>query len=166
MKRPLRIGLTLLFTGLAVAYLVWKIDLHETIDTLLDADPWWFALAAGIMVGTALPMALRWQWLMRAQSLPDRFAWLTRAYFVSYTAGQVLPTSIGGDAMRVYETSRRHPGRTGDITAIAHDAAIVYPPGRAPYVLVVLTKGFQDEKTADSLIANISRDVYQYATRH
>jgi glycosyltransferase 2 family protein len=118
MKRPLRIGLTLLFTGLAVAYLVWKIDLHETIDTLLDADPWWFALAAGIMVGTALPMALRWQWLMRAQSLPDRFAWLTRAYFVSYTAGQVLPTSIGGDAMRVYETSRRHPGRTGDITAI------------------------------------------------
>lgn len=56
--------------------------------------------------------------------------------------------------------------KTGDITAIAHDAAIVYPPKRAPYVLVVLTKGFQDEKTADSLIANISRDVYQYATRH
>lgn len=55
--------------------------------------------------------------------------------------------------------------KTGDITAIAHDAAIVYPPGRAPYVLVVLTKGFQDEKVADSLIANISRDVYQYATR-
>jgi uncharacterized protein (TIRG00374 family) len=118
MKRSLRIPLTLLFTGLAIAYLVWKIDLHETIDTLLDADPWWFALAVVIMVGTALPMALRWQWLMRAQRLPDSFVWLTRAYFVSYTAGQILPTSIGGDAMRVYETSRRHGGRTADITAI------------------------------------------------
>ena len=118
MRRPVRIGLTLLFTGLALGYLVWKVDLGTTIDTLLDADPWWFALAVAIMIGTALPMALRWQWLMRAQRMDERFAWLTRAYFVSYTASQVLPTSIGGDAMRVYETARRHPGRTGDVTGI------------------------------------------------
>jgi len=30
----------------------------------------------------------------------------------------VLPTSIGGDAMRVFETAKRHPGRTGDVTSI------------------------------------------------
>jgi glycosyltransferase 2 family protein len=118
MKRPLRITLTLLLTGLALGYLVWKVDIRETVDTLLDADPWWFALSVGIMIGTALPMALRWQWLMRAQRMDDSFLWLTRAYFVSYTASQVLPTSIGGDAMRVYETARRHPGRTGDVTGI------------------------------------------------
>ena len=118
MKRPLRIVLTLALTGLALGYLVWKVDLGKTIDTLLDASPWWFALAVAIMIGTALPMALRWQWLMRAQGMHDTFGWLTRAYLVSYTASQVLPTSIGGDAMRVYETARRHPGRTADITAI------------------------------------------------
>ncbi|HEX9141139.1 MAG TPA: lysylphosphatidylglycerol synthase transmembrane domain-containing protein, partial [Gaiellaceae bacterium] len=44
--------------------------------------------------------------------------WLMRAYLVSYTAGQVLPTAVGGDASRVYETARRHPGRLGDLTAI------------------------------------------------
>ena len=118
MKRPLRIGGTLLLTGLALGYLVWKIDIHQTVDILVDASPWWFLLAVGIMIGTALPMALRWQWLMRAQRMEESFGWLTRAYFVSYTASQVLPTSIGGDAMRVYETARRHPGRTADVTAI------------------------------------------------
>ena len=118
MNKPIRIGLTLLLTGLALAYLVWKIDLGQTIDTLLDASPWWFALSVAIMIGTALPMALRWQWLMRAQGMDDTFRWLTRAYLTSYTASQVLPTSIGGDAMRVYETSRRHGGRTADVTAI------------------------------------------------
>ena len=41
-----------------------------------------------------------------------------RAYLVSYTAGQVLPTAVGGDASRVYETARRHSGRLGDLTAI------------------------------------------------
>ena len=118
MKRPLRIGLTVLVTCLAIGYLVWKVDIHAIVDTLLDANPWWFLLSVTIMIGTALPMALRWQWLMRAQGMPDTFAWLTRAYFVSYTASQVLPTSIGGDAMRVFETAKRHPGRTGDVTSI------------------------------------------------
>ena len=33
--------------------------------------------------------------------------------------------------------------KTGDITGIHHDAAIVYPPGEAPYVLVVLTQGYR-----------------------
>ena len=118
MRRTLRVVLTVLLTGLAIAYLAWKIDLDTTVDVLLDADPWWFALAAAIMILTALPMALRWQWMMRAQGMPDGFLWLTRAYFVSYTASQILPTAIGGDAVRVVETARRHPGRLGDVTAI------------------------------------------------
>jgi glycosyltransferase 2 family protein len=46
----------------------------------------------------------------------EPLSWLTRTYFVSYAAGQVLPTSIGGDAVRVFETARRHPGRAGLIT--------------------------------------------------
>jgi len=34
--------------------------------------------------------------------------------------------------------------KTGEITAVSHDAAIVYPAGRKPYVLVVLTRGIAD----------------------
>jgi len=51
--------------------------------------------------------------------------------------------------------------KTGSITKINHDAAIVYPSGRKPYVLVVLTRGIEDEKRAHSLIADISRVVYE-----
>jgi len=50
--------------------------------------------------------------------------------------------------------------KTGDITGIHHDAAIVYPPGEAPYVLVVLTRGYKDEKEANQVIAEISRVVW------
>jgi uncharacterized protein (TIRG00374 family) len=63
-------------------------------------------------------MAWRWQKLLAARGVHERLPWLNRAYFVSYTAGQVLPTAVGGDASRVYETARRHPGRLGDLTAI------------------------------------------------
>lgn len=51
--------------------------------------------------------------------------------------------------------------KTGDITGVHHDAAIVYPPGEKPYVLVVLTDGFQDEKAANRTIAEISRVIWE-----
>ena len=54
--------------------------------------------------------------------------------------------------------------KTGSITKIRHDAAIVYPEGRSPYILIVLTKGIEDEKKSDKLIADISRAVYQSIT--
>lgn len=54
--------------------------------------------------------------------------------------------------------------KTGNITAVAHDAAIVYPAARAPYVLVVLTRGIPDRRAAHALIAEISRLVHEHAT--
>jgi hypothetical protein len=106
----------LLVTGLCVAYIAWKIDLGTTIDVLRDADLGYFALATAIMVVSTVPLAWRWQRLLDAKRIDEPLGWLTRTYFVSYTAGQVLPTSIGGDAVRVFETARRHSGQTGLIT--------------------------------------------------
>ena len=53
--------------------------------------------------------------------------------------------------------------KTGEITGVSHDAAVVYPPGRKPYVLVVLTKGIRDGKASGALIADISRLVWNHA---
>ena len=115
MKRSLRVGLTLLVTALCAAYVVWRIDVGRTVDILRDTNLGYFLLALVITVSTTWPMALRWKWLLDAKAIRDRIGWLTRAYFVSYAASQVLPTAIGGDAARIYETSKRHPGNTGTI---------------------------------------------------
>ena len=115
MRRLFRLVLTLAVTGLAVAYLVWKIDVSRTWNILSSASVGWFLLALGIMAMTVWPMAWRWRRLLLAQGIEDRLAWLVRSYFTSYTAGQILPTSIGGDAMRIFETSRRHSGRAAPV---------------------------------------------------
>ncbi|MFN0119049.1 MAG: serine hydrolase [Blastocatellia bacterium] len=51
--------------------------------------------------------------------------------------------------------------KTGSITRHNHDAAIVFPPGRKPYVIVVLTRGIADEKRSHKLIAGISGVVWK-----
>ena len=54
--------------------------------------------------------------------------------------------------------------KTGEITAVSHDGGIVYLPGRAPYVLVVLTRGVRRGAASAELIADISRIVHAHVT--
>ncbi|HZO97808.1 MAG TPA: lysylphosphatidylglycerol synthase transmembrane domain-containing protein [Gaiellaceae bacterium] len=108
--RAFRLGATLVVTGVAALYIVSKIDVSRTAHIIGSADPWWLALSLALTVGTVPPQAWRWQLLLRVRGVTESFVWLQRAYFVSYAVGQVLPTSVGGDASRIFETTRRHPG--------------------------------------------------------
>ena len=109
-SRWFRLFGTLVVVGLAAAYIVSKIDLGRTAHTIGSASPGWLVLSAVLTVVTVPPQAFRWKLLLRARGVDESVGWLTRAYFVSYAVGQVLPTGVGGDASRIYETTRRHPG--------------------------------------------------------
>jgi beta-lactamase class A len=52
--------------------------------------------------------------------------------------------------------------KTGQISGVLHDAAVVYPPAQSAYVLVVLTRNVPDERVARTLIADLSRLVYEH----
>jgi glycosyltransferase 2 family protein len=114
-SKTIRVVLTLAVTALCTAYVIWKIDVGRTLELLVDADLGYLAAAIAVMVVTTWPLALRWKWLLDAKAIHEGVNWLTRTYFVSYAFNQVLPTGIGGDASRIYETARRHPGNTGTI---------------------------------------------------
>ena len=53
--------------------------------------------------------------------------------------------------------------KTGNITRINHDAAIVF--GTRPYVLVLLVRGIEDQKKSAALMAELSRAVYEATAR-
>ena len=109
-SRWVRLGGTLVVTGLAALYILSKVNVGKTAHIIGAASLWWLALSTVLTVITVPPQAWRWQLLLRARGIKDTLGWLTRAYYVSYAVGQVLPTAVGGDASRIYETTRRHPG--------------------------------------------------------
>ncbi len=49
--------------------------------------------------------------------------------------------------------------KTGEITKIHHDAAIVF--AKRPYVLVILVRGLADKKDSAALMSEISKSLYQ-----
>jgi uncharacterized membrane protein YbhN (UPF0104 family) len=115
MRKLARVLATLAVTGACTAYILWKIDLGKTGHVLASTRLGWLGLSLAIMVGSVWPMAWRWRRLLAARGVEERLRWLVRAYFTAYAVGQVLPTALGGDPMRMFETSRRHPGFGGPI---------------------------------------------------
>lgn len=65
-----------------------------------------------------------------------------------------IPASARAEGTRV-------GNKTGSITGILHDGAIVTPPGRGPYVLVILTEGYLDKEVGSAVMADLSRIVWE-----
>jgi beta-lactamase class A len=53
--------------------------------------------------------------------------------------------------------------KTGEITGIHHDAAIVFAP--RPFVLVILVKGIEDKGKSSALMAAITKAIYEAAPK-
>jgi uncharacterized protein (TIRG00374 family) len=111
----LRAAATLLVTGLATAYILWRIDLGRTGHVLAHASVGWWLASCAIWFVSVWPLSWRWLKLLASSGVHERLGWLVRTTFVAYAAAQVLPTSLGGDASRIYETARRNPGSRGPV---------------------------------------------------
>ena len=112
----MRIALQVAVSGGVLAILLVQVDVGETFERVRSSDPGWVALAFVAFLGPTWLMAWRWQILLRSQGIEEPLGWLTRMYFVAYAASQVLPTSMGGDAVRIVEHARRRPQAKAQVT--------------------------------------------------
>jgi Lysylphosphatidylglycerol synthase TM region len=108
-SRGARLAIQLALSAAVIAYLLWKIDLGETANHIRGSSPLYLAAAVAIWTATLAPMAWRWQVLLASKGIHEPLRWLTKLYFIGYAASQLLPTSIGGDAVRILEHARRRP---------------------------------------------------------
>jgi glycosyltransferase 2 family protein len=117
LSRPLRVALQLLVSAAIIAYLLWQIDVGRTIDLIGSSNGLDLLAAYAIFLATTWGMAWRWQALLASKGIDEPLGWLTKLYFVGYAAGQVLPTAIGGDAVRIAAHARRRPDAKAEAAA-------------------------------------------------
>jgi uncharacterized protein (TIRG00374 family) len=117
LPRPARIALQILVSVGIVVYLLWQIDVGKTVDLIAGANGLYLLAALAIFVATTWGMAWRWKLLLGSKGIHEPIRWLTSLYFIGYAAGQVLPTGIGGDAVRIVKHSRRRPDAKGEAAA-------------------------------------------------
>lgn len=82
---------------------------------------------------------------------PASCAWMRDVLFAQ-AWNDAIPTGL--------PAGTRIAHKTGNITAVEHDAALVYPERGPAYVLVVLTSGVASQEQAKTLIADVARIVH------
>jgi uncharacterized membrane protein YbhN (UPF0104 family) len=88
-------------------YLVRRLDLDQLRNNLFAVDPWMFLLALAL-VGVQT-FILNGRWMLIMHSLDVSIEWLAgmRILMISLWFNQVLPSSAGGDVVRIWLLRRR-----------------------------------------------------------
>lgn len=106
MKKRLSLILRILVTVALLGWIVVIIDVPRMLDVLRRADIGLLALALVACVCGILIMTVRWQQLLKVQRIPLSFPRATSLYFIGFFFNNFLPTSIGGDVVRIYKASK------------------------------------------------------------
>jgi uncharacterized membrane protein YbhN (UPF0104 family) len=101
----IRIGLSLIM----LAVLIWQVphfEVSEVIPELTVRSALWLALSAVFTLIGVVLSALRWQKVLEALDLHPRLGRLVSHYLAGQFVSNVLPTTIGGDVLRVSRLSK------------------------------------------------------------
>jgi len=87
----------------------------------------WFLFAIGIKLVGILANILRWKLLLDGQGLKFDLKWLTASYFVGRFFGIVMPSTLGLDGWRLYDTIRvtRKPVECTTVIAVERVIGLV-----------------------------------------
>lgn len=137
MRRGRRVAVQLALSAAIIGYLLWQIDVGKTAEYVASSDPLYLLPAVAIFIATVWPLAWRWQILLASKGLHEPLGWLTKVYFISYAASQVLPATVGGDAVRIVEHARRRPTSKGEAAGAVLMERVVGAAG----ILILVTVG-------------------------
>ena len=98
----IRIGITVALTG----FVMWRLDLRAFMDRLTSFDPGWTALAFLTVFAAIVVSAWKWGLILRRRGYPLPYGRLLNHYFVGLFFNNVLPTTVGGDAVRAWGTTK------------------------------------------------------------
>lgn len=102
-KKWIAVALKVLVSGGIIWLLVGAIDLDAAKDRILAAKPG-FLLAAGAAFGLQIIIVVgRWQVVMQAMNVRLPFLQTFGISWIGIFFNQALPSSVGGDAVRIYK---------------------------------------------------------------
>lgn len=99
-------------------YIFNTIDLPGFGRTLAQADGRWLAAAIGVMIVSVVLRAIRWQILLHDIGVAVSTGELTVIYFIGALFNNLLPSGVGGDAIRMLELNRHTQRGSDTVTSV------------------------------------------------
>jgi glycosyltransferase 2 family protein len=124
---PLKTGhragllLRLAVSAALIAWILARTPFHEVAAAFRSADPRWILAALALSPFGYLASVRRWRLLIRAQGGDATLPFLVRSFLVGVFFNNFLPSTIGGDTVRVLDTARTGVGRAKAVAIVFVD---------------------------------------------
>lgn len=105
-------------------YLLSNVELSKVKDNLLHADPFYIFLALLTPYIGFFVTSLRWKGLLAVQGVPVRQPVLFRSCMIAVFFNQLLPSTIGGDVVRIYDSWKAGATRAVAVSTIFIDRVL------------------------------------------
>ena len=115
------------------------IDLRAFLEVIKQANPWWLLAALiTMMIGVVL-RAFRWRILLEAIGVSVSIGELTAIYFIGFLFNNLLPSGLGGDAIRMLELNRHSERGSDTVTSVVVDRFLGLSALQAIALVALLT---------------------------
>ena len=115
---PWRRVLRIVVSVALLALLLFSIDWSTVPAYAERLTPTLAVLVVAIFAAQLAISSWKWQWALRIHRLDYAYPFLTRVLVIGFFLNNFLPTSIGGDAYRVYRTLPATPPRSRAVSAV------------------------------------------------
>ncbi|MEI6668260.1 MAG: lysylphosphatidylglycerol synthase transmembrane domain-containing protein [Acidobacteriota bacterium] len=123
-RRVVTLLLKIVVSAGLMTLLLAKTDLASLWSHFRSASPLWLAAALGLYLLMIVVSAWRWHLLLTAQHLDVKRTWLVDSYLVATFFNNFLPSNIGGDVIRIRDTSAHAGSKTIATTVVLMDRGI------------------------------------------
>jgi len=117
-KRVLLTGLKVLVSAGLIYYLLRQTDLTQIWLSMRSAHIPLLLLAFSLHTVGYFASSYRWKILLRAQNMDLPVMYLVESYAVAMFFNNVLPSTVGGDAVRAYDLWRKGYGKLQAVTSV------------------------------------------------
>ena len=104
-NKLIKLLLRAIITVTILVLIIRSIDMQQAWKVLKQTRLDFLAVALLMQFGSTAVSAYRWQIIMRNLNFGQTFSFYRRSYFKGMFFNQGLPTSIGGDAVRVLDVA-------------------------------------------------------------
>jgi uncharacterized protein (TIRG00374 family) len=119
-KQLLNIAKIVVSVGLLI-FIFSTIDIPAFLQVVQSANLWWLMAGLAMTIIGVFVRALRWKILLDAIKVRVPLGELTAIYFIGFLFNNLLPSGLGGDAIRMYELSRHSDHAADAVTSVIVD---------------------------------------------
>lgn len=112
------------FTIVIFYFLFKNLDFKEFASILIEANVALLLIALFFQVASILFAAYRWRLIMQLLEYKERVSFYVQSYFKGMFFNQLLPGSIGGDAVKIYDLSKKGYSNKYSIFGVLIDRAV------------------------------------------